>query len=71
MRKSEQLVEEGCLTVNEAAKLMGLGRTKVRELIADGTLAHVRYGRAVRVPRRAVTKYMAKCLHDCDAGGRM
>lgn len=38
------------LSVPEVAKTLGLGRTKVYELIAREGLPVVRFGRAVRVP---------------------
>jgi len=38
------------LSVPEVAKSLGLGRTKVYELIATEGLPVVRFGRAVRVP---------------------
>ena len=38
------------LSVPEVAKTLGLGRTKVYELIATEGLPVVRFGRAVRVP---------------------
>ncbi|MFL5664681.1 MAG: helix-turn-helix domain-containing protein [Ktedonobacteraceae bacterium] len=37
------------LSVPEVAKILGLGRTKVYELIASEGLPVVRFGRAVRV----------------------
>lgn len=39
------------IRAEEAAKLLGLGRSKVFEMIAAGELPVVRIGRAVRVPR--------------------
>ena len=42
------------LTVVEAAAMLGVGRTKVYELIAGGELQVVHIGRAARVPLAAV-----------------
>ncbi len=38
----------------EAAKLLGLGRSKLYALLADGTLPSIKLGRAVRVPVAAL-----------------
>ena len=42
------------LTVVEAAAMLGVGRTKVYELIAGGELQVVHIGRAARVPLATV-----------------
>jgi excisionase family DNA binding protein len=47
-------VEKLLMTVHEVAAALGLGRTKVYELIATGQLTAVRVGAAVRVPVEAV-----------------
>lgn len=44
------------LTPEEAAEALGIGRTKVYELMASGALASVRIGRCRRVPRDALTE---------------
>lgn len=44
------------LTPVEAAQALGIGRTKVYELMAAGTLASVRIGRCRRVPREALAE---------------
>jgi excisionase family DNA binding protein len=42
------------LTVKEAAGMLGVGRTMVYELIADGRLEVVHIGRCARVPVQSV-----------------
>lgn len=42
------------LTVQEAADVLRLSKYSVRALVAEGRLAAVRAGRAIRIPRRAV-----------------
>jgi excisionase family DNA binding protein len=42
------------LKATEVARLLGIGRTKVYELMAAGELPVVRIGRFVRVPRRSL-----------------
>ena len=46
------------LRVPEVAKALGLGRTKVYELIAAGELPVIRLGRAVRVSVRTLQKWV-------------
>lgn len=46
------------LRVPEVAKALGLGRTKVYELIAAGELPVIRLGRAVRVSVAALQKWV-------------
>ena len=46
------------LRAEEAAKLLSLGRTTVFALMASGDLPCVRVGRAVRVPRVAVERWV-------------
>jgi excisionase family DNA binding protein len=46
------------LTVVEAASMLGVGRTKVYELITGGELQVVHIGRAARVPLVAVRQYV-------------
>jgi excisionase family DNA binding protein len=44
------------LTPAEAARSLGIGRTKVYELMASGALASVQIGRCRRVPREALAE---------------
>ncbi len=43
----------------EAAALLGIGRTKVYDLILSGALPSVQIGSARRVPADALTKFVA------------
>jgi excisionase family DNA binding protein len=45
-------------TVPEAAQVLSLGDSKTWELIAAGELESVRIGRARRVPRDALDRYV-------------
>jgi len=38
-----------CLRVNEAARMIGVGRTKLYELIAAGEVETVKLGKATRI----------------------
>ena len=44
-----QPVEPICVRVNDAARMIGVGRTKLYELIANGELETVKFGKATRV----------------------
>lgn len=47
------------LTPAEAARALGIGRTKVYELMASGALASVQIGRCRRVPREALAELVS------------
>jgi len=47
------------LTPEEAAEVLSLGRTKVYELIGEGTLRSVRIGKCRRVPVSALADFVA------------
>ena len=42
-------VEPICVKVNDAARMIGVGRTKLYELIADGEVETVKLGKSSRV----------------------
>ena len=44
-----QPVEPICVRVNEAARMIGIGRTKLYELISAGELETVKIGKATRI----------------------
>ncbi len=46
------------LRAEEAARLLGLGRSKVFEMLASGELPAVRVGRAVRVSRASLERWV-------------
>lgn len=48
------------LRVPEVAQTLGIGRTKVAELIAAGVLPTVRIGRCVRISTTALEKWVAQ-----------
>jgi excisionase family DNA binding protein len=52
--------EQLLLTVEEAAKQLGIGRTFAWQLVRRGDLPIVRLGRCVRVPRRALEAWIAR-----------
>jgi excisionase family DNA binding protein len=50
--------EPWLLTVEEASRLLGLGRTRTWELIWNGDLPVVRTGRSVRIPRDDLQRWV-------------
>ena len=56
------------LKAGEAAKLLGLGRSKVFAMLAVGELPVIRIGRSVRVPRAALEDWIDE--HTQHASGR-
>jgi excisionase family DNA binding protein len=42
----------------EVARVLGVSRSKVYQMMSDGTLPVLRIGRAVRVPKRALAKWV-------------
>lgn len=42
-------VEPICVRVNDAARMIGIGRTKLYELISSGELETVKIGKATRI----------------------
>ena len=53
-------MERLLLTPVEAARVLGIGRTKVYELMAAGTLGSVKIGAARRVPAQALAEFVAR-----------
>ncbi|MGH9170839.1 MAG: helix-turn-helix domain-containing protein [Acidimicrobiales bacterium] len=52
-------------TPEEAAEMLSLGRTKLFQLIGDGTLRSVRIGKCRRVPASALVELVEE-LAGCD-----
>ncbi len=57
-RQQEAPTQRLLLRIPEAAKALGLGRTKIYELIAAGELPVIHVGRAVRVSVTALQKWV-------------
>ena len=43
------LLDPICIRVNDAARMIGVGRTKLYELIASGEIETVKLGKATRI----------------------
>ncbi len=62
-RQKEATTQRLLLRIPEVAEALGLGRTKVYELIAAGALPTIRVGRAVRVSVAALQKWVEEQNH--------
>lgn len=60
--EKEAVVEEGLLSVREAARFLSVSRSTLYELMESGQLHYVKLGRARRIPRRAVLALAARNL---------
>jgi excisionase family DNA binding protein len=60
--KAEDLVKEGMKTVEQAADFLGLGRSKLYALMETGELTYVKFGKARRIPQRALVDYAVQHL---------
>jgi len=54
----EHISQRLLLRIPEVMTMLGLGRTKIYQLIATGELPVVRVGRAVRISRVALDKWV-------------
>ena len=50
--------ERDMLTVPEAAQMLRIGRNLAYELVARGDIPSVRIGRLIRIPRRALVRWL-------------
>jgi len=46
------------MRAEEVAKALGLGRSKIYEMVQSGALPVVRFGRSVRIPRAALEAWV-------------
>ena len=54
----------------EAAETIGVGRSKVYELLASGELPSIRIGGSIRVPVDALREWIARQLAERDGASR-
>jgi excisionase family DNA binding protein len=57
------------LTVNQAAQMLGIGRSTLYELIDAGEIRSVKVGASRRIPLKAVHEYIDRLLGDDDSTG--
>ncbi len=46
------------LSVEEAATVLGISRTKMYELVRSTVVPHLRFGRTLRIPRQSFEAWM-------------
>ncbi|WP_434591963.1 helix-turn-helix domain-containing protein [Streptomyces sp. A5-4] len=54
------------LTVAEAARRIGIGRTKLYEYVASGEITSVKIGRLRRIPAEAVNDFLTRLPRAAD-----
>lgn len=47
-------------SVAESATMLGLGRTKMVQLVAEDRIRHIRVGRRVLIPRSALEEFIER-----------
>ncbi|MEZ5743187.1 MAG: helix-turn-helix domain-containing protein [Sphingomonadaceae bacterium] len=57
-----QPVEPICVRINEAARMIGVGRTKLYELLSSGELETVKIGKATRVTTASLHELVRRKL---------
>jgi excisionase family DNA binding protein len=58
---SQKTAEETLLREDEVAFMLRLGRTKVRQLFMNGDIPTVRIGRALRIRRSDLNRFIDRC----------
>ena len=53
---------------SEAAEALGLGRSKIYQLIANGALPSVRIGKSIRVPVEALRRWADSQVKAAETG---
>ena len=54
-------VQKQLLAIRDVAPLLGVGPSRVYQLVADGELPAIRVGRAIRIPRGALEDWLRRC----------
>ena len=57
---NQRPVEPICVRVNDAARMIGVGRTKLYELISSGELEAIKIGKATRVTTASLHKLVER-----------
>jgi excisionase family DNA binding protein len=62
LRKSEDAVLDGLVTLREAARFLSISRTAVYGLLGSGLLPSIKIGKSRRIPRRSLLAFAAERL---------
>lgn len=57
-----ELVSEGLMDVRQAEEFSGLRKSKLYALMASGELPYCKVGSARRIPKKALSEFLAKNL---------
>lgn len=57
-----EMVSDGLVTVSEAYRFLGLGKSKLYEMMQSRDLPYVQVGGVRRIPRRALVDWAANRL---------
>jgi excisionase family DNA binding protein len=68
MTEIEKLAQDGALTIAEATRWLGIGRSQLYAMIALGEIRSLRIGRRRLVPRAELRAYLAARLAESDPG---
>ena len=70
MDREQNTMDSGpsLLRPNEVARQLGLGRSKIYQLMQAGELRPVHIGRAVRIPAAEVAAYVARLQAEAPSG---
>jgi excisionase family DNA binding protein len=67
VRRRDATAEKLLFTPEQAADMLGLGRTKLYELLATGDLRSVRIGACRRIPSSVLHDFVGRLLAEADA----
>ena len=54
------------VNVDEAARLLGLGRSKTYELVLSGQLQSLKIGRSRKIPQQAIDEFVRSRLEEAQ-----
>jgi excisionase family DNA binding protein len=60
-------MEKGLLTIAEAGEVLGLGETKMKELLRRGELPRVKIGKALRIPATSLQRWIDERTVEAEA----
>ena len=55
-------MERLLLKPSEVVELLGIGRSKLYELVSEGQIPHVRIGRCIRIPSQSIEPWISAQL---------
>jgi len=64
------MTDKALLRVEEAAEILGIGRSKMYALVVSGSIPSVRFGRSVRIPRNRLETWIDEQVRLAEDRGR-